>query len=281
MENKIRNYIYHNDINYTSYDSMKYLFICIFGFLSLVVGTFAIVANLWWGLCILVVLDTTFLLYLIVLRKIKKNYRLRFLSEGIINTLISLLFLSSAIIVLFSTKCDSLGLVYGTLISYLVLATTVIAYTICYSKSNVFLNAHNIPSKKHLLSLGALIPFSGIVGMSIAKIIFKTFNFENQVAVYIFYAIFVVISLLFSFGYSNYIKYYYCIKYKIFCDEFGNSYSPELENKKSKSVQKRVSVLKEKQRKGQPTLKIVIAVVLIPVLILFIIAFVKVMIERY
>ena len=63
MENKIRNYVYQNDTNYTSYDSMKYLFVCIFLFLSLIIGTFATVAKLWWGLCILIFLDISFLKY--------------------------------------------------------------------------------------------------------------------------------------------------------------------------------------------------------------------------
>ena len=281
MENKIRKFIYHNDTNYTSYGSMKYLFVCIFLFLSLVVGTFAIVANLLWGLCILIVLDTTFLSYMIILRKIKKTYRLRFLSESIINTLLSILFLSSSIIILFSTECDSPGLVYGTLISYLIFTSIVLVITVIYSKSSIFKYTNNIIPKKYMLPLGALIPFSGIVGMVIAKIVFKNFHFENQVAVYIFYVIFVVISLFFAFGYSNYIKYYYCIRYKIYCDEFGESHSPELENKKNKTIEKKASELKRKRRKSRRKLKIIIGVISIPFLLLFIIAFVKVMIERY
>ena len=72
MENKIRNYVYQNDTNYTSYDSMKYLFVCIFLFLSLIIGTFATVAKLWWGLCILIFLDISFLLFMIVIPRIKK-----------------------------------------------------------------------------------------------------------------------------------------------------------------------------------------------------------------
>ncbi len=281
MESKIRNYIYYNDTNYTSYDSMKYLFICIFLFLSLIVGTFAIVAELWWGLCILISLDITFLLYMIVIPHVKKNYSFRFISEGIIDTLLSLLFLSSAFIILFSTGYGSPELVFGTLVSYLIFATAVLGYTVCYSKSDIFLTPVNVSPKKHLLALGALIPFSGIVGMVIAKIIFRTFNFENHVAVYVFFTIFVVVSLFFSFGYSNYIKYYYCIKYKIFCDEFGNSNSPELESKKNISVPKNASRLKSKKKKSKHILIIVIGAVSIPILILFVIAFVKVMIERY
>ncbi len=279
MENKIRNYIHHNDTNYTSYDSMKYVFVCIFLFLSLIVGTFAIVAKLWWGLCVLIFLDITFLLYLIVMPHIKKTYRFRFVSEGIITTLLSFLFLSSALIILFSTECDSAGLTYGTLISYFLFTILVLVYTVCYSKSDIFQSPHNVTPKKYLMFLGALIPFSGIIGMVIAKIVFKTFDFDNQVAVYISYTIFVLVSFLFSLGYSNYIKYYYCIKYKVLCDEFGNAHSPELESEKTQTTRKHS--IASKKTKNIPTLiKIILGVVLFPILLLFIVAFIKVMIQR-
>lgn len=49
MQSETRNYIYCNDENYTSYDSLKYLFVCVFLFMSLITGVFAIVAALWWG----------------------------------------------------------------------------------------------------------------------------------------------------------------------------------------------------------------------------------------
>ena len=207
MESKIRNYIYHDDANYTSYDSLKYLFVYVFLFMSLVTGTFTIVTDLWWGLCILIVLDASFLLYLIILRKIKKSYRLRFLSESIVDTLLSLLFLSSALIVLFSAGYNSSGLVYGTLISYTLFTILILVYTICCAKSNSLQRAQNAEPKKHLLLWGGLIPLSGVTGMAIAKAIFKTIEFGNQAVVYICYAIFMIISSFFAFGNSNYIKY--------------------------------------------------------------------------
>lgn len=279
MENKIRNYIYQNDTNYTSYDSMKYLFVCIFLFLSLIIGTFAIVAKLWWGLCILIFLDITFLLYLIVMPHIKKTYKIRFLSEGIIDTLLSLLFLSSAFIIVFSTGCDSAGLTSGTLISYLLFTILTLVYTVCYSKSDAFQKSNNVTRKKHLIFLGMLIPSSGTIGMLIAKIFFKTFDFDDQVAVYICYTILVLVSFLFSLGYSNCLKYYYCIKYKVLCDKNGTENSPELESSKTKTIRKN-SVVRKKAAKIPVLVKIIIGVVLVPILLLFLVAFIKVMMQR-
>lgn len=282
MENKIRNYIYQNDTNYTSYDSMKYLFVCIFLFLSLIIGTFATVAKLWWGLCILIFLDIAFLLYLMVMPRIKKTYKFRFLSEGVIDTLLSLLFLSSAFIILFSTDCDSDGLTYGTLISYLLFTMLILVYNIYYSKSDAFQSPDNVIRKKSLIFLGMLIPFSGTIGMIIAKIIFKTFDFDNQIATCICYTILVIVSFIFSLGYSNYIKYYYCIKYKVLCDSDGNENSPELEHNKSKKNKsnKKNSVVSDKVSKIPILIKIIIGVVLIPILLLFLVAFIKVIIQR-
>lgn len=282
MENKIRNYIYQNDTNYTSYDSMKYLFVCIFLFLSLIIGTFATVAKLWWGLCILIFLDTAFLLYLMVIPRIKKTYRFRFLSEGIVDTLLSLLFLSSAFIILFSTGCGSSGLTYATLISYLLFTMLIIVCNICYSKSDAFQSPDNVIRKKSLIFLGILIPFSGTIGMIIAKIIFKTFDFNNQVATYICYTILVLVSFLFSVGYSNYLKYYYCIKFKVLCDGDGNDNSPDLEHKKSEKTKttRKKSVVGNKAAKIPIQIKIIIGIVLVPILLLFLVAFIKVMIQR-
>lgn len=234
MQNKIRNYVYRNDANYSSYDSMKSLFVCIFPFISLVAGTCAVVTKLWWGLCVLAALDAAFLIHLVVLRKIKKTYRLRFLSESIIATLLSLLFLSCAFIVLFAAGYNSPGLVCGALISYVLFTILVLAYTVFCSKSDSFQRTQGEKPKKHLLFFGALIPCSGVIGMVIAKVIFKTFDFGNQVAAYVCFAIFTIISFVFAFGYPNYVKYYYCKKYKILCDENGNTTSSELEPAKKR-----------------------------------------------
>lgn len=277
METKIRNFIHHNDANYSSYSDMKSLFVCVFLFLSLIVGVFPVVDGLWWGVCVLVALDVTFLLYLIILKHLKKTYRLRFLSEGIVATLLSLLFLSSAYIILFTTKCNTPALTYGTLISYLIFVMMLLISTICFSKSNIFQSDRNASLKKHHIFLGSLIPLSGVFGTIIAKIAFKTFDFENQVAVYLLYAIFVIVSLLFSFGYSNYVKYYYCIKYKVFCDEFGNALSPDLENMNNK---KRIRSLKKEKKKIHTVFRIIIGIVFIPIVLLFIVSFIRVMIER-
>lgn len=279
MENKIRNYVYQNDTNYTSYDSMKYLFVCIFLFLSLIIGTFATVVKLWWGLCILLFLDISFLLFMIVIPRMKKTYQFRFLSEGIVDTLLSLLFLSSAFILLFSTGCGSAGLTYGTLISYLLFTTSFFFYSICYSRSNVFRTHDSTPPQKNLIFLGVLIPFSGTIGMITAKVIFKTFDFNNQVATYICYTILTLVSFLFSLGYSNYLKYYYCIKYKILSDSNGDSNSPELEHEK-KQKKRKSSVLSNKIANMPTLLKIIIGVISVPILLLFLVAFIKVMMQR-
>ena len=119
MEDRIRNFVYNNDHNYTSYGSVKCLMICVCWFITLIAGTYAIIAKLRLFMAIFIVINCAFLLHLILLKFFfKNNYALRFLSDGIVNMLLSSLFLTSAYTILCATDCDTDFVKYGTLISY-------------------------------------------------------------------------------------------------------------------------------------------------------------------
>lgn len=285
MENKIRNFVYCNDNNYTSYDSAKYLLLCICLFLTLIVGVYAIVTGLWLFLSVLITIDCAFLLHLVLLKFFFKiTYNLRFLSDGIIDVLLSSLFLTSAYIVLFATKCNTVVVTYGTLISYLIFVVLHVVLTIINSRSDKYRNSQrSILQKKYLLFIGSLIPVSGIVGIIVAKVIFGVFDFENQIAVYVVFGEFTFVSFLFSLGCSNFIKYFYCIKYKITCDKFGNTTSPKLEKHNKMKSAKGETPPKNRQEKRLPLIvKILIGIACIPIVffvILFIVFFIKSIIE--
>lgn len=277
MENRIRDYVYHNDTNYTSYDSIKYLFVCVSLFLSLIAGTYALVDGLWWGFSLLITLNCVFMLHIVLIKHLKKTYRLRFLSDGIIDTLLSNLFLLSAYIVLYATKCDTPIVTYGTLFAYLIFLVSFIIFTICSSCYNKRPVLREKAPKGHLIFIGSIIPISGMIGIMIARFIFGAFDFKNEVVVYIVFAILVFVSLIFSLGYSNFVKYFYCVKYKITCDRCGNTSSPKLECRIKEKVEK-------KFKKKIPTkFKIIITVISVPpaiFVVLFIVSFIKVIIGR-
>ena len=116
MEDSIRSFVHYNDDNYSSYGDIKYLFFCVFIGITLIFGTVAVVAGLWGSICSFLLIDLTYLFHMIFLKFAKNTYRLRFISEGIIDVLLSVLFLAAGYTVLFAGGCETDILTYGTLI---------------------------------------------------------------------------------------------------------------------------------------------------------------------
>ena len=283
MEDRIRNFVYNNDHNYTSYGSVKCLMICVCWFITLIAGTYAIIAKLWLFMAIFIVINCAFLLHLILLKFFfKNNYALRFLSDGIVNMLLSSLFLPSAYTILCATDCDTDFVKYGTLISYVMFIILHVVLMLCHSKFDKYQHTNqSLETKRTSLFIGSLIPISGTIGMIVARIIFGAFDFKNQVAVYVVFVAFTIVSLLFSLGYVNFVKYYYCKKYRIICDENGDTMSSNLEpKKKDKKKKTRKQVLKGKEMNiFFKILLILIGISVSIFAILFIIEFIKVIIE--
>ena len=218
MENRIRNFVYHNDNVYDSYDSVKCLFFCFVPFLTVIIITAAVVAKLWLCLSILLIIDFTFLLHIILLKYFYKNtYALRFFSDGIVNLLLSGLLLLLAYVAILATESDTAFVNYGTLIIY---SIVVVLCIILFSKSSKspkyeFSSQAPVP-KKYSVIIGFLIPCSGTFGILIAKVIFSKFEIENQVTAYIGFAIATIISMVFPLGYvRSFLKYFYWEPLKI------------------------------------------------------------------
>lgn len=297
MENRIRNFVYHNDNVYDSYDSVKCLFFCFVPFLTVIIITAAVVAKLWLCLSILLIIDFTFLLHIILLKYFYKNtYALRFFSDGIVNLLLSGLLLLLAYVAILATESDTAFVNYGTLIIY---SIVVVLCIILFSKSSKspkyeFSSQAPVP-KKYSVIIGFLIPCSGTFGILIAKVIFSKFEIENQVTAYIGFAIATIISMVFPLGYvRSFLKYFYCKKYKITCDEKGCYTSPMLFPLKKKKKKRQMSDAgdviskhtkgEKNQKKRLPWIaKILIGIMCTPIVlfvILFIISFIKTIIEN-
>ena len=234
-------------------------------------------------MAIFIVINCAFLLHLILLKFFfKNNYALRFLSDGIVNMLLSSLFLTSAYTILCATDCDTDFVKYGTLISYVMFIILHVVLMLCHSKFDKYQHTNqSLETKRTSLFIGSLIPISGTIGMIVARIIFGAFDFKNQVAVYVVFVAFTIVSLLFSLGYVNFVKYYYCKKYRIICDENGDTMSSNLEpKKKDKKKKTRKQVLKGKEMNiFFKILLILIGISVSIFAILFIIEFIKVIIE--
>ena len=76
----------------------------------------------------------------------------------------------------------------------------------------------------------ALLPASGMIGRSIAKTMRSAFDFNNETWGYIVFFIFEFAMLISSLGVAlSFMKYHYCRKFAITCDENGDTTSPGLE----------------------------------------------------
>ena len=285
MNENIKYFVYNNDANYASYASIKCLMSCVCMFMSLITGTYAIVVKLWHFVVILVIINVAFLLHLLFLKLIYKNtYSMRFLSDWIVDMLLSWLFLNSAFVILYATECDTNFVVVVTLISYAIFLLLSTTWIVKRSKSDVYKKYAQMEKIKRPMDIVAasIIPVSGTIGFVIGRIITRGLDIKNNIIAYVAFAIFVVVSMCFSLGHVNLLKYYYCKKYKIYCDEYGNTTSPDLEyHKKAKRnkverkgvllEQPNASNSKSKKKKIPLIVKILIGVLSIPIILIFIV----------
>ena len=216
---------------------------------------------------------------------------MRFLSDWIVDMLLSWLFLNSAFVVLYATECDTNFVVIGTLISYTTFLLLSIVWMIKRSKSDVYKKYAQMEKNKRPIEIAAvsIIPVSGTIGLVIGRIITRGFDIGKNTIAYVAFVIFIVVSMCFSLGHVNLLKYYYCKKYKIYCDKYGNTTSPDLEyHKKAKRnkverkgvllEQPNASNSKSKKKKISLLVKILIGVFSIPIifiLIVFLVFFIK------
>lgn len=297
MNENIKHFVYNNDANYASYASIKCLMSCVCMFMSLITGTYAIVMKLWHFVVILVIINVAFLLHLLFLKLIYKNtYPMRFLSDWIVDMLLSWLFLNSAFVVLYATKCDTNFVVIGTLISYTTFLLLSIVWMIKRSKSDVYKKYAQMEKNKRPIEIAAvsIIPVSGTIGLVIGRIITRGLDIEKNIIAYVVFVIFIVVSMCFSLGHVNLLKYYYCKKYKIYCDEYGDTTSPDLEYhkkaKRNKAERKKVLLEQPNVSNDKPSkkkipliVKILIGVFSIPIifiLIVFLVFFIKEFIQE-
>lgn len=297
MNENIKHFVYNNDANYASYASIKCLMSCVCMFMSLITGTYAIVMKLWHFVVILVIINVAFLLHLLFLKLIYKNtYPMRFLSDWIVDMLLSWLFLNSAFVVLYATKCDTNFVVIGTLISYTTFLLLSIVWMIKRSKSDVYKKYAQMEKNKRPIEIAAvsIIPVSGTIGLVIGRIITRGLDIEKNIIAYVVFVIFIVVSMCFTLGHVNLLKYYYCKKYKIYCDEYGNTTSPDLEYhkkaKRNKAERKKVLLEQPNVSNDKPSkkkipliVKILIGVFSIPIifiLIVFLVFFIKEFIQE-
>ena len=229
-------------------------------------------------------------------KKIKKTFELRFLVNGISGLLISSLFwiLYTTISLASNELFFDFDISVFLLCFYFLFSVLYIFFIVCGVHHGAYKKMQEKKQSPKVIALtafvAALLPGAGVSGMLTSKLL-RAYASENTQSIVASVGLVLMIFIP-ALAHINFVQYFYCKKYKIFCDEYGNAASPNLE------PQIKVKQLKAKKETSQKTdnsnnslskkkipliIKILIGIVSVPLIffiIVFIVSFIKVMIER-
>lgn len=293
MQEKARNLIYLDTHRYLTLRNLKSFFpaIIIIPFIMVVWGIVAIntFGVDWKSLFPLVSIAIWSLLYctfvlIIQSKKLKKTFELRFLVNGISGLFVSSLFwiLYASLSLLEYDPAIGFKFPLWILLYYLFFSILYIGLIILGVHKDIFRKIKEISQTPKFWTISvffaAILPSTGVIGMYTSRLLRahacnKVQDVLETIAIILL--IFIPIS-----AHINFVQYFYCKKYKISCDEYGNTTSPYLEpmvkaNKQSKnkdSNQIDISAKNVPKKKIPLILKILIGIICVPI-ILFVIVF--------
>lgn len=234
MDQKLyKDFVYWGDGSYLDYENLKFVGICAYLFLSVIILVIGVIGKAISVIVAILLLDILYVIFLCVIRSrnIKKVYSLRFLVNGVSTVFLSMYCLLLGITPMIANKYDVGALSLIGIASYILFVMLYcLVIRICIKKG-VFGRSIKSPKLKIVYAIGAgLIPVSGMIGFSITKIVHSSFDFSNETWGYIVFFLSEFVALLSSLGtVINLMKYHYCRKFAITCDENGDTTSPGLE----------------------------------------------------
>lgn len=218
--------------------------------------------------------------------KTKNTFELRFLVNGISGLLISSLFwaLFASVSLFHNNPLIGFDFSLLLLIFYLLCSVLYIGLVVWGVHKGVFRKIKEKSQTPKVLAasafFSAILPNAGIMGIYSARILRK----HASVAAQDIIGMFSIISIIFLpiLAHINFVQYFYCKKYKIICDEYGDTTSPMLEyhkkTKRNKAERKKglleqpnVSNGKSSKKKIPLIVKILIGVFSIPIILFFIV----------
>ena len=303
MREKAKDLVYLNTDNYLSIDSLLtfYWEIIIVPLIMIVFGVASIstIGVNWKSLFPLISIGVWSLLYwmfVLILRsgKIKKTFELRFLVNGAFGIFMSSLFylLITSVNLVADNQLFGFEFSLWILLFYLLFSGLYIGAVVFGVHKGIFRRIKEKSQTPITLAISAffsaLIPSAGVMGMFASRILRK--NASKSVQYVIGMGALVLVMFLTALAHINFVQYHYCKKYKILCDENGNSTSPELEYKvkdknrsKSKDLNRTdTSVNFPSKKKTNLTIKILIGIISVPVafiIVIFLVFFIKAVIR--
>ncbi len=285
MEEKVRDFVYLDTKRYVSIESLRLFYWAIFiiPFMMVVMGivgksAFPLVSIAVWS-----VLYSTFVLVL-QSKRVKKTFELRFLVNGITGLFTSSLFwiLYTSIHVVSDNPFLEFDFFLWVLLFYLLFTVVYIAGIILGVHKGIYGKIKEKSQTKTALAITAffasVLPGAGVSGIHTGKLLraHASVSVQNTVVTIGF----VLLIFLPALAHINFVQYYYCRRYGITCDEDGDTTSPKLECKPSKSKTRKKgkkSCKKNDKKKIPLVLKILIGIACVPVaifLILLLIGFI-------
>lgn len=264
MKENVRDLIYLDSKRYISIQSLRVLYwaISIIPFIMIIWGIVAInnIGLNGMSLFPLISIAVWSLLYWIFVltiqrKKTKKTFELRFLVNGLSGLLISSLFwiLYASLSLIDNDPSIGFSFLLRILFFYLFLSTFYIGLVVLGVHKGIFKKIKEKSQTPKALAISAffvaILPSTGAMGMYTSRII----RAHASVAIQDIVGHFALVLVIFLpiLAHINFVQYFYCKKYKISCDEYGNTTSPNLEYQKSK---RRSKVKHKEERLEQPNI---------------------------
>ena len=295
MNEKVRDLIYLDSKRYVSIQNLRVFYWAI-SIIPLIMITWGIVAintiGLNWRslfpLISIVVWSLLYWTFVLTIqgKKTKKTFELRFLVNGLSGLLISSLFwiLYCSLSLLDNNPLVDFDFLLWILMFYLLSSILYIGLVVLGVHKGIFKEIKEKSQTPKFLAISAffaaILPGSGVMGMYTSRIL----RAHASVAVQDIVGNFALILIIFLpiLAHINFVQYFYCKKYNISCDEYGNTTSPNLEyHKKQKRKRAELKEVVPEQpiiskgrssKKNIPLLiKILIGIFVIPIIFIFIV----------
>ena len=220
--------------------------------------------------------------------KVKKTFELRFLVNGISGFLISSLFwiLYASLSLLDNNPIIGFDFSLWILFLYLLFSVFYIVLVVLGVHKGIFKKIKENSQTPKALAISAffsaILPSAGVMGMYTSKML----RAHASDAVQDILGTVALVLVIFApiLAHINFVQYYYCKKYKILCDEYGDTTSPYLERKikkkkvKNESRKTNGSATVIAKKKIPLIVKILIGIVTVPIaffVVVFLVFFIK------
>ena len=229
MREKVKNLIYLDSERYMTINTIKIMpWATVILPFSVIVGSGAL---RWMGM--LVVMSVCFFSSLILTRilqsnRIKKTFRLRFLVNGIVSFYMFAELSLLMLLISMAVKTRIMRWLLSAVIIFVVFYICIVVYMV---HTNGFKRVKKAKMNRKFQAIstiaGALLPASGSIGYFASKAFTDTIPSVTKIDLACVLMSFVLVAI--SLGFINFVKYFYCVKYEINCDEKGKNHSPYLE----------------------------------------------------